>query len=454
MTPADRLREDALACIHAAIAAVEPEALVRGFLEGHREMLEVEGTIHLAGIGKAGAAMARGAAGVVGENLAGGALIVPAGEEEGAPAGVDVFGGGHPVPNEEGVCGAERILALAEALGEDDLLLCVISGGGSALMTLPPRGVSLEDLRRTTQLLLEAGATIDELNAIRKHLDRLKGGRLARAAAPARVLALILSDVVGDPLDVIASGPVSPDPTIYRDALGVLDRFRLREKVPAPVREHLERGEHGEEPESPGPGDPVFGRVRAEIVGNNVLAAKAARAEAERRGYAAEILTTTFTGEAREVGRDLAEAAVRALRAGGPLEPPACLIAAGETTVTVTGKGKGGRNQEVALSAAIALHELLEEEEADRVLVASFGTDGIDGPTDAAGALATGTTLRRAAARGQDAQTALADNDAYPYFQTLEDLIHTGPTGTNVMDLVLAFIRPDATSLTAVSRVD
>lgn len=445
MTSADRLREDALACIHAAIAAVEPAGLVRSFLEAHPELLEVEGEIRFAGIGKAGAAMARGAAGVLGDGLAGGVLIVPAGQEEGAPGGsgvgLEVFGGGHPVPNAEGVRGAERILALAEALTEDDLLLCVVSGGGSALMTLPPEGVSLDDLRRTTKLLLEAGATIDELNAVRKHLDRLKGGRLARAAAPARVLALVLSDVVGDPLDVIASGPVSPDPTTYADALTVLDRYGLRAKVPAPIREHLERGEHGDEAESPGPGDPAFDRVRAEIVGNNLLAAKAAAGEAEKRGYETKILTTTLTGEARDVGRDLAHQAVRVLREGTPVHTPACLIAAGETTVTVTGKGKGGRNQEVALGAAIALHDLLTEDERDHILIASAGTDGIDGPTDAAGALATGSTVTRAIAHGQDAAEALQNNDAYPYFQAIDDLIQTGPTGTNVMDLAVAMVR-------------
>lgn len=447
MTSADRLREDALACIQAAIAAVEPEGLVRGFLETHPELLDVEGSIHLAGIGKAGAAMARGAAGVLGDRLGGGVLIVPAGQEEGAPGGLgvglEVFGGGHPVPNADGVRGAERILALADSLGEDDLLLCVVSGGGSALMTLPPTGISLDDLRASTKLLLQAGATIDELNAVRKHLDRLKGGRLAHAAAPARVLALVLSDVVGDPLDVIASGPVSPDPTTYGDALAVLDRYNLRAKVPAAVRDHLERGEQGEEPESPAPGDPIFDRVRAEIVGNNVLAAQAAQAEAEKRGYNTEILTTTLTGEAREVGRDLAAQAVQALRESDPVSPPACLIAAGETTVTVTGKGKGGRNQEVALGAAIALHDLLTQDEADHILIASIGTDGIDGPTDAAGALATGSTVQRATAKGRDARAALADNDAYPFFQATGDLIHTGPTGTNVMDTILLFARID-----------
>jgi glycerate 2-kinase len=437
MTTADRLREDALACIHAAIAAVEPEALVRNFLEKHPDLLEVPGTIHLTGIGKAAPAMARGAAAILGDRLASGALIVPAGQEAGAPAGIEVFGGGHPVPNEDGIRGAERILALAERLTENDLLLCVISGGGSALMTLPPAGISLDDLRATTQLLLQAGATIDELNAVRKHLDRLKGGRLARAAAPARVLALILSDVVGDPLDIIASGPVSPDPTTYADALDVLDRYDLRAKVPRAVRDHLEGGERGEEPESPGPGNEAFERVRAEIVGNNVLAARAAEQEARKRGYNTKILTTTLTGEARDVGRDLAHQAVRALREGTPVQTPACLIAAGETTVTVTGTGKGGRNQEVALGAAIALDELLTDPERDHILIASAGTDGIDGPTNAAGALATGTTVKRATEQGRDARAALADNDAHPFFHSIGDLVLTGATGTNVMDLVI-----------------
>lgn len=438
---AARLREDALACLAAAIDAVEPERLVRRFLEAHPAVLDVPGTVHIAGIGKAGAAMARGAAAVLGDRLAGGALVVSAGQETGAPAGLDVFVGGHPVPDTAGVEGARRILEIAERVDRDDLLCCLVSGGGSALMTLPVAGVTLDDLRATTRLLLEAGATIDELNAVRKHLDRLKGGRLARAAAPARVLALVLSDVVGDPLDVIASGPVSPDPTTYADALAVLDRHGLGESIPVAVRDYLWRGAEGREEESPGPGHPAFERVRAEIVGHNRLAAEAARDEAGRRGYGAHLLSTTVTGEAREVGQGLAERAVQALRAGRPVPPPTCLVAAGETTVTVTGAGRGGRNQEVALGAAIALDGRLETDEAERVLVVSAGTDGIDGPTDAAGAVATGVTVARARARGLDAAAALADNDAYPFFRALDDLVVTGPTGTNVMDLMLVLVR-------------
>lgn len=446
MTDHRNLRADALACFAAAVAAVEPERLVRRHFEAHPHLLAVRGEIRLAAVGKAAAAMARGARTALGERLAGGVLVVPAGQEGEAPAGFAVFGGGHPVPTEEGVRGARAVLALAESLGEDDLLLCLISGGGSALATLPPEGIALEDLRETTRRLLAAGATIGELNCVRKHLDRLKGGRLARAAAPARVAALVLSDVVGDPLDVIASGPVSPDPTTFDEALGVLERRGLLETAPAAVREHLERGRRGEEAESPGPGDPAFDRVTAAVVGSNRLAAEAARAEAESRGYATLLLSTLVTGEAREVGRVLAALGAEALRSGRPAAPPACLIAAGETTVTVTGPGKGGRNQEVALGAAIALDELLvsDPEAAGRVLVASLGTDGVDGPTDAAGALATGGTLRRARERSLDApldpRGALAENDAYPFFEALGDLVITGPTGTNVMDLMLVLV--------------
>jgi glycerate 2-kinase len=443
------LRGDALACFAAAIAAVEPERLVRRQLEEHPTLLDVPGEIHLAGIGKAAAAMARGARAALGERVAGGVLVVPAGQEAGAPGGFALFGGGHPVPTEEGVRGARAVLSLAEGLGAGDLLLCLISGGGSALATLPPEGVALADLRETTRLLLAAGATIGELNCVRKHLDRLKGGRLARAAAPARVIALVLSDVVGDPLDVIASGPVSPDSTTFDDAVRVLERRGLWPAAPAAVRAHLERGRRGEEAESPGPGDPAFAGVSAFVVGGNRLAAEAAMVEAGRRGYATLLLSTLVTGEAREVGRVLAALGAEVLSSGRPLAPPACLVAGGETTVTVTGPGRGGRNQEVALGAAVALDELFggDREAAGRILVASLGTDGVDGPTDAAGAIATGDSLARAGERQLDAHRSLAENDAYPLFEALGDLIVTGPTGTNVMDLMLVLVAENAPPL-------
>jgi hydroxypyruvate reductase len=432
--PGDRqLAEDAVACLEAAIAAVDPERLVREHLAAQPVP---PGPLWLAGIGKAAGPMAAGARAVVGDRIVGGVLIAPEGVEVIPPPGVRLFRGGHPMPNREGAEGAEAILELARGLDASDRLLCLISGGGSALMTLPPDGVSLAEVQEATELLLKAGATIQELNAVRKHLDRLKGGRLARASAPARVEALVLSDVIGDLLDVIASGPVSPDPSTFADAVDVLEDRGLWARVPEAVRSHLGRGLEGEEEESPSAGDPCFEGVTATLVGNNRLAARAACAEAERRGYHARLLTTLMTGEAREVGCVLAALGREMRLSGEPIRPPACLVSAGETTVTVVGNGKGGRNQELVLGAAL---EIAGEE---GIVVASIGTDGIDGPTDAAGAFADGTTVARGRAANLDARALLADNDAYRFFRAVDGLIVTGPTGTNVMDVQVVLARP------------
>ncbi len=422
------LRHDALAFLDAAVRAVEPRSLTRDFL-GRRSDLATFSEIHLVAVGKAAAAMTSGAQESLGERLGGGVVIVPAGGESQVPAGFDVYGGGHPIPNEDGVTGARAIRDLARDLDDGDLLLCLISGGGSALTALPPDGVSLAEVQSVTGDLLNAGAAIGDLNCVRKHLDDLKGGRLARAASPARVLALVLSDVVGDPLDVIASGPVSPDPTTREEAAAILRRFGVWESAPESVRTRLQVGE-----ESPKPGDPCFEKVEAQVIGSNRLAAAAALEEAERRGYRPLLLTTSLTGEAREAGRTLAAIASEVRRSGNPVAPPACLLAAGETTVTVRGGGRGGRNQEVALGAAVAL------DGTPGILVAAMGTDGIDGPTDAAGAIVTGNTVRRATELGLDVRRALEDNDSYPFFKALDDLILTGPTGTNVMDLTLVLV--------------
>ncbi len=432
--PATDLRRDALACFRAALRAVEPERLVREFLEHRADLLAHGGRIALASVGKAAASMARGAVSMVGSTFSGGAVIVPPGESDNVPGGLQVFVGGHPIPSAEGVRGAVAVRELAQASKAGDLFLLLISGGGSALMTLPPEGVSLDDLRVTTRELLRAGAEIGELNAVRKHLDELKGGQLAREAHPARVVALVLSDVVGDPLDVIASGPVSPDPTSFDEAIAVLDKFGLWAGSPEAIRDHLEAGAGGKVPETPDAEDPCFRSVEAAIVGDNSMAAEAARLEAQRLGYAASTTSTTVTGEAREIGGGLGRLAVRVRQAGEPVASPACMVSAGETTVTVTGSGRGGRNQEVALGAAVEL------DGTEDVLVAAFGTDGIDGPTDAAGAIATGTTVARARELGLDPRSALADNDAYSFFEALGDLVVTGPTGTNVMDLHLVMV--------------
>jgi glycerate-2-kinase len=316
----------------------------------------------------------------------------------------------------------------------DEPVLFLLSGGGSALLALPQEGLSLGDLRETTSLLLRAGASIHELNAVRKHLEMAKGGGMARAANGTPILALLVSDVIGDPLDVIASGPLTPDPTTFFDALEVLDRYRLRPRVPPSVRAYLEAGERGDRAESPKEGDPCFASIEIEIVGNLTAAARAAVRAAEEAGYRSRILTLELTGEARDVGRQMGQMGVSIRNGGVEDPPPICLISGGETTVTVLGMGMGGRNQEFALGAAIAIAE------ADGILVASMGTDGIDGPTDAAGALATGTTIARAREAGLDPDEALRDNDSYTFFRGLGDLLITGPTGTNVMDLQVLLV--------------
>jgi hydroxypyruvate reductase len=317
------------------------------------------------------------------------------------------------------------------------LVVCLVSGGGSALATHPVEGVTLSNLQALTDALLRSGATINELNAIRKHLDRVKGGGIARMAGSARVLSLILSDVVGDPLDVIASGPTSPDTTTFADAWNVIESRGLAGTVPSTIREHLLAGVQGSVPETPKPGDPLFDRVQNVIVGSNRQAAQAAVRCAEGLGLNALLLSTFVEGEAREVARVAAALAKQIVHFDQPVKKPACLVWGGETTVTVRGSGLGGRNQELALAAAIALDGWRN------VLIEALGTDGTDGPTDAAGAIATGDTVSRARALGLDAQVHLADNDAYDFFAPLGDLVITGPTGTNVNDLLFALIAND-----------
>lgn len=385
------------------------------------------------GAGKASGAMAQALERLLGERISDGLVVV----KEGAlrpTARIRQVEASHPIPDERGLEAARGILELARSAGVDDLVVCLISGGGSALTPLPVPGVSLEEKRRVTRLLLEAGATINELNAVRKHLSAIKGGQLARAAAPAPVVALLLSDVIGDPLDVIASGPTAPDDSTYAGALEILGRFGLLESVPASVRRHLEAGARGEIPETPKVGDPLFDRVVNVLIGNNALVAERAVEEARRQGFTPLLLSRGLQGEAREVARALASIAKEVRASGRPIPPPACLILAGETTVTVRGDGRGGRCQEFCLAAALELQGL------PGILVLAAGTDGTDGPTDAAGALANGETVSRARALGLDPRAALRRNDSYTFFQALGDLIVTGATRTNLMDLYLLII--------------
>ena len=442
MADAAALRKAARAILDAAIAAGDARRLTRQALALEGSRLTVDGRgfdlervrrIVVVGAGKASAEMAQAVEALLGDRVGEGLVVV---KERGAAAlsRIQLVEGGHPIPDERGRAAAEEIVRLARGAGADDLVLCLISGGGSALAPLPVAGVSLGEKQAVTRLLLEAGATINELNAVRKHLSALKGGQLARAACPAPVVALLLSDVIGDPLDVIASGPTAPDPTTFGDALAVLDRFGLRERVPPSVRRHLERGAAGAVPETPKPGDPVFEGVTNRVIGNNALVTDAALAAARRLGYPPLLLTSQLQGEAREAARVLAAVVAEAMRSGQPVGRPACLVAAGETTVTVRGPGKGGRCQEFCLALAPALAVL------PGAVVLAAGTDGSDGPTDAAGAVVDWTTLERARAKGLDPRAALAANDAYHFFAPLGDLVVTGPTGTNLLDLYLALL--------------
>jgi glycerate 2-kinase len=421
-------REDLLAIVHAGIAAAEPRRAVCDALE-----TPGEGRVRVVGAGKGAAAMALGALDALGERLAGGTITVPHGTRADPrleAAGVEVWHAGHPVPDAGSLAGAADALRAARAAGEDDLVLCLLSGGASALWAAPPAGVSLTDLSATARRLMEAGAPIGEVNAVRKHLSRIGGGRLARAALPARVLTLAVSDVVGGALDVIGSGPSVPDPTTYADALGVLRARGVQ--PPASAAVHLHAGLAGEVPETPKPGDPAFARASARVVASGRGALEAAAREAERRGYRAVIVADDLEGEAREVAVQVAGVARRALAHGS--RGPVALLYAGETTVTVRGRGRGGRNQELALALAIEL------EGTGGVLAAAVGTDGVDGPTEAAGAFADDGTAARGRAGGLDPRRALEDNDSHTFLRAAGDLIVTGPTGTNVADLLVVAV--------------
>ncbi len=434
------LKRDALAIFHAALRAADAGTAVHRHVSltsdelragQHRLLLHNFDRIFLVGAGKASVSMASALEDILGPAISGGIVVTKHGHLTHALRSVSVVEAAHPIPDAAGAAACESICSLLTGLTVRDLLLVVISGGASALLVSPAPGIALEAKQLTTDLLLKAGATINELNAVRKHLSGLKGGRLAALAYPASVVSLLLSDVIGDPLDVIGSGPTAPDPTTFADAIAILNKFELFDQVPQAVRERLLRGAQGEIPETPKPGDPIFNSVHNIIVGSNRLALQAAAQEAASRGYRTLILSSTMQGETCEVARVHAEILREILTTGNPITPPACVLSGGETTVTVRGNGLGGRNQEFALSAAIALDGLRN------AALLSGGTDGTDGPTDAAGAIATGDTLRRAAQLNLNAMDYLTRNDSYAFFHALGDLIKTGPTGTNVMDVHL-----------------
>lgn len=431
--PESKLRRDALRIFRAGLAAADPvmavlrNAKVAGdalVIERRKFPLARYRRIYVVGAGKASASMALAVERLLGPRIDGGVVNVKYGHTAKLRR-IELNECGHPVPDEAGVRGSERISAIVRNAGADDLVICVISGGGSALLPDPAPPITLAQKQEATSLLLASGANIHEFNCVRKHLSKLKGGQLATLAAPAQVISLLLSDVIGDDLAVIGSGPTAPDPTTFADAIAVLDKYDLRARVPAPVRERLEAGLRGEVAETPKAVPNAFNM----IVGSNRLAVNAAAGQAKALGYRTLVLSTMIEGETRDVARMHAAIAKEIASSGRPVRPPACTLSGGETTVTLKGNGLGGRNQEFVLAAAQDLAGM------QRLAVLSAGTDGTDGPTDAAGAIADGRTIERAKKAGLDAPRCLANNDSYRFFDGIGDLIRTGPTNTNVMDL-------------------
>ena len=426
----DADRRVALDCVAAGIRAAEPATVVSDRLaldgselvvDGDRYDLDAYGDVFVIGGGNAAATAATALESVLGDRIDGGAVVTdnPVGTDR-----VDVLSGDHPVPSEEGVENTRTVTAVADAAGPDDLVIVLVTGGGSALMAAPAEGIDLADLRATTEALLSCGASIDEINAVRKHCSDVKGGRLAGMAAPATTVGLVFSDVVGNRLDVIASGPLTPDETTFEDALEVLDRYDV--DVPEAVETRLRRGADGAYPETPSPGDAAFDTVTQYVLADGHTALRAAAGVAREAGYEPLVLSSRIRGEARDAAKTLVGIAEEVVATGTPVDPPAVLLTGGETTVTIRGDGTGGPNQEFALSGAIELDE-------PGITVASVDTDGIDGASDAAGGIATPET----AAPVGEARDALANNDAGGFLAERDALIVTGPTGTNVNDLRL-----------------
>lgn len=432
-------REGILSLLEEVLRALHPAVLLPAAVERFGDRLDVGGRGHAlagrrilaVGAGKASAEMALALERILRDRLADGVVVTRYGHAVPTER-IRVFEAGHPIPDESGLAASRAVRALAESVQEHDLVIGLFSGGGSALLPLPAGEVTLADLAGTTRLLLLSGAPIEEVNAVRRHLSRLQGGQLARALYPATVVSLLLSDVSGDRIEAIASGPTAPDPTTFADARDALLRYDLWERVSDPVREHLRRGASGEVPETPKPGDPIFFGVEHVLLAGVASSAQIARRKGECQGFRVGSLPFAVEGEARDLGARLAHAA-RDLAEKGE---KALLVGSGETTVTVRGGGLGGRNQEAALAAALSL-------EGERgVFVVCLATDGSDGPTDAAGAIVDGKTSAKARSLSLSSERALAENDAYPLLRATGDLLFTGPTGTNVADLVLVGLDP------------
>lgn len=450
-------RQQALCAIFTAgVNAVAPDAALRRYVSveqgNHGCVLHLadetfslgsaatqEGTtaprLFVLGAGKGAAPMAQALEDLLGEHIYAGHVIVK--YDHGLPLSrIRLSEAAHPVPDAAGERAAHEVLALAHRAQAGDIVLCLLTGGASALTPALCRGISLADMQATTALLLRCGASIHELNAVRKHLSVFSGGQLARAAQPATVISLIVSDVVGDDLDVIASGPTAPDASTYGQCLDIIARYALTNQLPPAVLAHLQAGVAGKQPETPKATDPLWRNVRNYLVATLPQALHAAAEEAARLGFIPKILGHEFCGEARDTAVNLIEIARSSARELAQGSPPLCLLAGGETTVSLKGSGKGGRNQEMALAASLALQDQPD------ICALFAGTDGTDGPTDAAGGYACGNTVCLAAAQGLDAEGCLVANDSYPFLKQCGRLLKTGPTRTNVMDMSIILVFP------------
>jgi hydroxypyruvate reductase len=439
----DPLRRDAKKIFLHAVYAANPQSLLASQVSVRKNILHIGERkyplsryqrILVAGTGKASAAMAINLEKILGTRVTAGWINVKYGHGQKLKR-IRIQEAGHPLPDEKGLEGAREMAKMLGPLTETDLVIFLISGGGSALLPLPVAGITLEEKQAITSLLLRCGASIQEINTLRKHLSLIKGGGLAKMVFPATLVALILSDVVGDPLDAIASGPTVPDSTTFEDCARILQRYDLWDKIASSVAQHIREGLEGKREETLKAGNPAFEKVYNLVVGNNFLAMKAAKRAAQALGYRTLILSSLVEGETREVAKVHTAIAKEVLLSGNPIPPPACIISGGETTVTLRGKGRGGRNQEFALAAALDVAGWEE------IMVLSAGTDGTDGPTDAAGAFSDGKTVSRGKTMGMDPWAFLKENDSYTFFQKLGDLLITGPTGTNVMDLRILLVR-------------
>jgi glycerate-2-kinase len=438
-----KARRLALESLEYAINAVDPKKVIAAKITLKEDILQVEAcsfdlskfkNIYVVGGGKASGSMAEALEEILGNWITLGVVNVPYGCAS-KTSRITLHQARHPIPDEAGVEGSRQMLELAQKADADDLVICLVSGGGSSLMPYPRGGITIEDKQNLTSTLLKSGATINEVNAVRKHLSMFKGGWLAKNAYPATVLNLILSDVVGDPLDVIASGPTVADSTTFADAKGVLQRYCLWADVLESIKQVIGDGEKGLIEETPKANDIAFTKVHNVVLGSNRTASLAACRYLKSMGLNTLLLTCTMEGEAKTAGVLLSSIANEIFASGNPLAAPVAVIAGGETTVKVTGKGLGGRNQELALSAAIKLTSVHSG-----VVVASVGTDGVDGPTDAAGAIADSSSIKRAGDYGLNPHKFLSDNNSYSFFQPLGDLVFTGQTGTNVNDISLIIV--------------